>query len=447
MTNHLGPVSRPNKCSSADAQPPWPFALCDKAAHLLQRFRRDERGNVIVLGAVLIPVAMMAVGSSISFSTGNATRTNMQAALDSAVLAGALTMDTSQSYAIEAAQNAFQSNLNEFAKASASNIAAAFNIEGEVISGQASGAVSNPFGGLLGNKTYPASVTAAATKQKIPLCVLGLNDLDNGAFDVNGNPAVDIGCAVQANSNSQSGMTQEGGAEVKAKKFGITGGHKTNNFSPTPTDRSPRISDPYASLPFPSHDSCSAPGEKSNIKDSTTLTPGTYCGGLHIYGSGTKVTLEPGIYVMVDGPFWVNGNATATGDQVMIAFTGKGSTLQVWGNTTVNLTSPTSGPYTNMQFFQDRNDDSTRGLWASVGGSAGVAEGIPKFKYDGVAYFPTQNFWVFGDATMEANSPGLAVVADKVWIQGSATFKVTNNNPRKLPVTAPSLTYGARLLN
>jgi hypothetical protein len=30
--------------------------------------------------------------------------------------------------------------------------------------------------------------------------------------------------------------------------------------------------------------------------------------------------------------------------QVMIAFTGKGSTLDVWGNSQVNLTSPISPP-------------------------------------------------------------------------------------------------------
>ena len=58
-------------------------------------------------------------------------------------------------------------------------------------------------------------------------------------IDVNGKPQVDIGCAVQANSTSQSGMTQEGTAVVRAKKFGVTGGHKTNNYSPVPADGSP----------------------------------------------------------------------------------------------------------------------------------------------------------------------------------------------------------------
>ena len=63
-----------------------------------------------------------------------------------------------------------------------------------------------------------------------------------------------------------------------------------------------------------------------------------------------------------------------------------------------------------------------------------------------MAYFPDQNFWVFGDATLNANSPGLAVVADKVWVQGHATVNVTNANPRNLPVTAPQMAYGVRLI-
>ena len=415
---------------------------------LFQRFRSDDSGNVMIIGGIAIPVAIAAVGAAVSYSSGNAARTNMQAALDSAVLAGVVVMDSGGD-PIATAQNAFQSNVGNFTKSTAANIAASFTLRDVTLSGQASGDANNPFGGIIGTRTYTVSVTAAATKQTIPVCVLGLNGLDNGSFDVNGKPQVNIGCAVQANTTSQSGMTQEGNAPVNAKKFGVTGGHKTNNYSPPPTDGSAKIKDPYASLPFPHYDDCSKGGGNKNvdIKDSTTLSPGTYCGGLHIYGNGTVVTLQPGIYVMVDGPLWIDGNATLTGDKVMIAFTGKGSTLQVWGDSTVNLTSPTSGTYVNMQFFQNPNDDSTRGLWVSIGGSSGGNDGSAKLTYDGVAYFPTENFWVFGNSAMNANSPSLAIVADKIWMQGSATVNVTNNDPRGLQVKAPTMSYGAKLLN
>jgi hypothetical protein len=153
--------------------------------------------------------------------------------------------------------------------------------------------------------------------------------------------------------------------------------------------------------------------------------------------------------VMVDGPFWVNGSANVAGSDVMIAFTGKGSTLQVWGDASVNLTSPKTGTYANFQFFQDRNSASTAQLWVSIGGSSGGnEEGATKLTFDGTAYFPTQNFWVFGNTILNANSPGMAIVSDKIWTQGNATFTITNLNPRSLTgIQAPPQTdLGVRLI-
>jgi hypothetical protein len=145
----------------------------------------------------------------------------------------------------------------------------------------------------------------------------------------------------------------------------------------------------------------------------------------------------------VDGPFWADGSAVVTGDQVMIAFTGKGSTLDVWGNAQMNVTSPTSGTYMNMQFMQDSSSSDTHNLWVSIGGSD--TDGA-KLQYDGVAYFPTQNFWVRGKSTVNINSPSLSIVTSDINIQGSVNIQITQNNTRNLPVSAPTTTYGARLI-
>jgi Flp pilus assembly protein TadG len=408
---------------------------------LLQRFRRDEGGNLAIIAGITLPVAIGAVGAAVSFSSGNATRTDMQMALDAAVLAGV--SDSNTGDPINTAQNVFQSSINHFAKSMGSNISASFSFNGTVLSGTGSGSVTNPFGGLIGTKTYTVTTKAAATKQTTPVCVLGLNGLDNGSFDQNGNSTFNAPtCAVQANTTSRTGMTQEGQPTAVAKKFGVTGGHTGSNYSTPPVDGSPKTADPYASLPFPYYSTCGN-GKATDVKKDTTLSPGTYCGGIHVFASA-NLTLQPGIYVMVDGPFWVDGSSTVTGDQVMIAFTGKGSTLQIWGNSTMTVTSPTSGTYMNMQFMQDGSNDSTKGLWASIGGGSGDAS---KLQYDGVAYFPTQNFWVFGNAVVNANSPSVAIVADKIWAQGGATLNVTNANTRNLPVTVPQSTIGARLIN
>jgi len=131
----------------------------------------------------------------------------------------------------------------------------------------------------------------------------------------------------------------------------------------------------------------------------------------------------------------------------LIAFTGTGAALQIWGDSSVTLTSPTSGTYMNMQFMQDPSDTNSRGLWDSIGGSSGGQGGNAKLTFDGVGYFPTQNWWVFGNAVVNANSPTMAIVADKIWTQGSAYVNVTNQNPRNLPVTPPPQTgYGVKLI-
>jgi hypothetical protein len=419
--------------------------LKGNAMGLIQRLRGDATGNVAITAGILLPVVVGAVGAAVSFSTGAAVRTNMQTSLDAAVLAGITASDP-----VKAAQNYFDNNVNNFARTSANEITASFAMNGDILSGAATGSVTNPFGGLIGSKIYPVGVKAAATRQKTPVCVLGLNGLDNGSFDINGGPVFNADCAVQANSNSNSGMSQEGkSAVVKAKKFGVKGGHKTETYSPPPTDGSAAIKDPYASIPFPAYTACDTNAKGMDIKDDATLSPGTYCGGISITGDSPKVTLQPGIYVMVNGPFWLKGGAIVTGDQVMIAFTGKDSSLYAWGNSSLKLTSPKSGPYMNMQFMADRDNADTKGTWVSIGGNdPGKGDGAAKVSYDGVAYFPTQNFWVFGNAVLNANSPSMVVVADKIWTQGNATVNVTNNNPRSLPVPpAPTTAYGARLLN
>jgi Flp pilus assembly protein TadG len=412
--------------------------------HQLRRWQSDERGNFVITAAILLPVMVGGVGAAVTYSNANASRTSLQSSLDAAVLAGTIALSTGGN-AVTVAQNVFNNDVNSHATQTTSNIAAAFSVNGDTVSGKASGNAVNPFAGLIGSSTIPLTVNAAATQLGMPVCVLALDSLDDGSFDINGQPTFNANnCAVQANSAASKGMTQEGNAQqITAGKFGVTGGSSVSNFSPPPVGGSPAIADPYASLPFPPHTACTGNEKDLEITTTTTLSPGTYCSGIHIYATA-NVTLQPGIYVMNGGPFWTDGSAVVTGDQVMIAFTGKGATLQIWGNSSVSVTSPTSGTYTNMQFLQDNSDQDTHSLWASIGGSGGDGA---KLSYDGVAYFPTQYFWVRGSTTVNANSPSVAIVSSEVSVQGSATVNITHNNTRNLNVQTPTTSYGARLIN
>jgi hypothetical protein len=414
--------------------------VIEKCQGLLGEFQRREDGQVAVMFALAILPLAAAVGAAVDYSHGNQIRTSLQKALDSAVLAAAI--DGSSSWRT-AALNSFNSNVN--AKGGTLGTPT-FTFEKDIYSGSVPASVDTSFMGVVGIHSLSIGASSAATTSKIPLCVLGLNAFDTGAFDMNGNSKFNApNCAVQVNTKASKGMTQEGKPTATARKFGVSGAHTGNGYSPTPKDGAATVPDPYASIPFPSYDTCDRGGKGLTINGGgTTLSPGTYCGGIRIKG-GASVTLKPGIYVMVDGSFWLDGGSSAAGKEVVIAFTGDDATLRVWGDSTINLTSPTSGTYKNFQFFQNPNDDKGRGAWVSLGGN-GNTDDKSKATWDGIAYFPTQNFWVFGNTVVNLNSPSMALVTGQIWVQGNATMNVTNDNPRNLSVSQVTTSGGARLI-
>ena len=413
----------------------------EKCLSLCSDFQQRNEGQAAVMFALAVVPLAGAVGAAVDYSHANSVRTSLQKALDSAVLAAAI--DSSSNWQ-NAAMNAFNGNANP--KASSVRTPT-FTVDKDVYSGSASALTETSFMGVFGIRTMTVSATSAATTGKIPLCVLGLNSFDSGAFDMNGNSKFNgPNCAVQANTKSNKGMTQEGQPTAVARRFGVSGSHTGNGYSTPVKDGSATVADPYASIPFPAYDDCGNGGNGLTINGgSETLSPGTYCGGVRIKG-GATVTLQPGIYVMVDGSFWLDGGSTATGKEVVIAFTGSDATLRVWGDSTINLTSPTSGTYKNFQFFEDPNDQKGRGAWVSLGGNGNTGDNS-KASWDGIAYFPGQNFWVYGNTTVNLNSPSMALVAGQIWVQGNATMNVTNDNPRNLTgLTQATVPGGARLV-
>lgn len=417
------------------------IAMIGNAIALARRLRRDEGGQVAVIFALASLPVVIGVGAAIDYSRANNGRSALQTALDSAVLAAAI--DASPNWN-QVAVNTYNGNVN--AKGGTPG-GPSFTYANGVYSGVAASTTPTAFMGVVGFKSMAIQVKAAAVTTKVPLCILGLNAFDNGAFDMNGNSKLNAPtCAVHANTSSGKGMTQEGKPSATAQYFGVAGGHTGDSYSTPPKDGAGTIADPYQNVPFPAYDTCDNNPKGMTINGgTTTLNPGTYCGGIRIKGQAS-VTLNAGIYVMVDGSFYVDGGSSVTGSEVMIAFTGTDATLRLWGDSTLTLTSPTSGTYTNFQFFQNPNDAKGRGAWVSLGGNGNNTVDMSKATWDGVAYFPSQNFWVFGNPVVNVNSPSLAIVAGEIWNQGNATINVTNLNTRNLKVTQTTTSGGARLL-
>src|SRR5215813_2738329 len=96
------------------------------AARLLRRFGADNAGNVAITSAVVLPLLVGAAGVGVTYAMGNSTRSDMQNALDSSVLAGVIASNSGGD-PITTAGTVFQSNLSAWAKSNASGINADFN--------------------------------------------------------------------------------------------------------------------------------------------------------------------------------------------------------------------------------------------------------------------------------------------------------------------------------
>jgi Flp pilus assembly protein TadG len=412
----------------------------------MSAFLRDEAGGAMILAAVILPIGLAAVGAAVTYSNVSATRVSYQKALDGAVLAGTiLPGSASVAERIKAAEVVFAAGITGQVQSVTVASSTRFKVDtlgsdDVKVTGEASAEVKNLFG-VIGGETIAIAVHSAGRKgQSDPVCLMALNGKDQGAVDLNGTVDVTTNCPVQANSTDGAAVRQVGNAAMTSSMFAVAGNYRGSNFSPKPLTGSDRVADPLASLPFPASGICVDLGLGGSGKlqqETRTLLPGTYCGGLDITAD-SKIRLEPGIYIIKDGELKISGSVV-TGTDVMIAFTGKGAKLWLTGGAVVKLTSPSSGPYMNMQFMEDRN--STAGnTWVSIGGDS-------KLDYDGTMYFPNSNIWIFGGSEVTARSPNLIMVGDKLWFQDNSKVVVKQENARGLPVKeTPRLKFGAKLV-
>jgi hypothetical protein len=361
---------------------------------LAKSFLRDERGTTAVIACVSIAAMMAAGAAAVWFSIQYNAKNELQQAIDSAVLAGtSLPGKTTADQRVAAARRFFDGNSQQIlGEAGKPNVTLritgdpVFAMQTVDLTGDVAGEVYSPLGGFLGQPWMPVTVHARARKLlSEPVCVLGLDPTQSATIDFNGQSELEaVNCAVQSNSESGSGIRQVGKPMLRAKATGVTGKATGTGYEPPPIEGTQPIADPFADLDFPSSGPC-APGVKGEkIQNETkTLDPGTYCGGLWI-GAGSNVTLKPGIYVFKNGQLQIISGAVVRGDDVMLAFTGEDATIYMDGSSELHLTSPSGGPYTNMQFFSDPDAGDEAPWGPSFVGNITIS-------FDGAMYFPGQN--------------------------------------------------------
>lgn len=380
---------------------------------------RDRSGATAITTALLLVVIMGFAALAIDLGVAYAGRRNAQNAADSAAFSAAT------------AAHAGSANVAGEARAIAREYGLPHGLNGvdvavhsPAISGAHAGksqsvevVITRPtprfFGGFLGaqpSRLRGRAVALAGANGKA--CVLALNGSERSAVLVNGSAEIDlVGCSMQVNSSHREGLLANGSARIAADSVNVAGGHSIGGN--VNVDRSrvhtgqPQIQDPYASVEPPSFGGCNA-NEAMLGQPNLSGSPRVFC-GLTIH---KDVTIQPGVYVIKGDRLIINSRVTVRGEGVTFYLTG-GASVIINGNADVRLRAPTSGPFANILFYQDR---------AASPGNDNIFTGGAEMLLNGALYFPRGHLR-FNGGLSNVSGACTQLVADTLTFNGGEDFR------------------------
>ena len=412
--------------------------LAARGARLLRKFRRDTSG-VAALVVLMVPVIVGMMGLTIDVGFWYSAKRGLQDTADAAAMAAGTDLANGGSNSRVTATAQGDANRNGF-----NPTTDVITVNVPPLTGPSAGNTGSVeiivtrtlplfFTTLFLDTPFTARVRSVVNTIFIDeFCILGLDPTEAKAVNVFGTGTATFDCGIAVNSDADNALSVTGGAEINVT---TVGGLNIGNNATLGVDAPPRrgapVTDPYADLTVPPIPPCTntadSPTKGTKVSGSDEIFDAgafggifVFCGGLDVT-AGATVTLEPGVYIIDQGDFNINGGGAIEGDGVTIILASSGADskigkVSVTGNGEVDLSAPTSDPagapgFAGVLFFQDRgvsSNPSKSNLFA--GGS--------ELDLAGALYFPNQDLDFTGGS--ELGDGCTQLIGKKVSIGGDA---------------------------
>lgn len=278
------------------------------------------------------------------------------------------------------------------------------------------------------NSVTFTSAALAHVQSGRPACVLALHPSASGAISTGGSTNVELtGCDIAANSISSSAITATGnGSNVEAECISAVGDVSVNSTynltCPSPIANGPITADPYASVAAPTN--CTSTHNLNQFPNQGSGATRCYTGSTSGVTVSSNVTLASNTtYVFRNTgsntlTWRINGNRTVTGTNVTLYFEGKWN-VEANGNSFLNITAPTSGVYSGIALFGDRNSEVNMDLSGNNGA-----------RVVGAIYSPNKNSDITYTGSSIAYSAGQCtqVIGGTVTFWGNSDFSTDCTN-------------------
>lgn len=333
--------------------------LLSRVGASLRRLRRNSAGSVLPIFALIGSAGVVASAAGIDYLNVSNQKAALQKVADASALAAAKEFRLGNAAIVtvtQAAQVAANSGLQAI-NASAT-VTPTVDIPTRAVTVRLDTDVKTYVMSYLNSKVLHVQVQATAKVMGgAPICVIGLETTASNTVQFAERSKLQApGCSVYSDSNNKNGLVVQDGAAATAAFFCTSGGAVKNQggtFTPAPQTDCPIITDPLASRAAPPVGACTFSKLTKIESGAAILNPGVYCGGIQI-SNAAQVTFQPGIYVIKDGSFKIEGTATVSGVNVGFYLTGSGAKIDWNDQATISLTAPKVGVMAGILFFEDR---------------------------------------------------------------------------------------------
>jgi hypothetical protein len=415
------------------------------------RAHREEEGQAAFLVLLTVIIVFAMAGLSLDAGLWYFDHRTAQNQADAAALAGILELPASEAAAFTQVNEFLVKNGTDTATEGdgvcpTANDANYVDFVDETGDGEADTVIvcvrrqtSSVFSSLAGLNFVHVSAMATARLIAVPLpyALMALNETECSTLVVAGQGDVTVqgeseSAGTYTRSTCNTGLALEGSesqlsADGENDTYSGSGNNRClSNCDPPPTEED-YIEDPFAHVEPPSVPSSCQAARTFSSGVNNTLGPGCYL-GLTVNGTGTVLTLSPGVYVM-RGPVRFEGGAgttvTSNGAEVLFYMTCStgacpenesvaASRFTTQGQVSVSLKGHSD--YENITIFVDRNTLNSETSAVRLAGQGAQ-------NYEGAVYAVNSYVEVEGNGT--GLSLNVAIVADTMRFAGNGAVTIT----------------------
>ena len=397
----------------------------------LEAIGADQRGSIAPILAMVMLVATAGAALAVDMARAYALRSDLQAAADAAALAAAVMLPDTDA-ARKAAARAVSRNLpghqnllrpGDFtfglwdaannAVITSANASSAVKVTVQRKSSRGNG-INALFAGVLGSGSMDVAASATAGKRGVS-CLIALDPKGKGLSLKDDADLELIECGAQINATGKDALKVDDDSTLLSDSICIGGAASIKGsaeVSPAPSEYCPPHPDPLAGLVMPAFGACTDDDVEYDDEKVTLNAGRVFCGGLKLKGS-SRITLQPGLYVMDNGKLEIKDDAVLEGDGVTILLHGEKAELDIKDSASLRLTAPTEGDLQGLLIVQSEGDDKEN-KWDSDAAS----------ELTGVVYLPDGRFKSLISSNITGTEACFVLIVKEIKLEGKAQMSI-----------------------